>query len=90
LTSWVTRQQSPVLVEPCEDGHVVHLVASGMTHLVDSLTAELLTYLQDPREVEQVRQFVATLAGDPGLTITALESERLSPLEAIGLLERRT
>jgi hypothetical protein len=89
MATWVTRQHSAALVEQCADGAVVHLVASGMTHLLDRISGELLTYLQVPREAEQVRQFVATLADDPGLTIDAVETERLAPLEEIGLLERR-
>jgi hypothetical protein len=90
VTIWVTRQQSAVLVEPCDDGHVVHLIASGMTHLVDPMAAELLTYLQVPREAEQVRQFLANATNDPDLTGAAAEAGRLAPLEAIGLIERRS
>lgn len=87
MTTWVTRQRSSLLVEPCEDGHIVHLIASGMTHLVDPLTADLLTYLQQPREAEQVRQFLASATQNPDLTIAAAEAATLAPLEAIGLLE---
>jgi hypothetical protein len=57
--------------------------------LVDPLSADLLTYLQEPREAEQVRQFLANSTQNPGLTIATVEAECLSPLEAIGLLERR-
>jgi hypothetical protein len=90
VTTWVTRQQSEVLVEPCEDGHVIHLVASGMTHLVDPIAAALLTYLQVPREAEQVRVFLAEATADPLLACETAETTHLAPLEAIGLVERRS
>lgn len=88
MTGWVTRQRSRVIAERDGDSWAIHLEGSGMTHLVDFVSGEVLCFLAEgPKQAEQIRRFVADLLDDDGIAMEQIEQQWLRPLEAEGLVE---
>lgn len=88
MASWVTRQASPVSVEPIGDLRAIYLEANGLTHLVDPVSAEVLLFLAaGPHPQETVRLFVANLVGDPELAWDEVSESLLLPLIEQGMIE---
>ncbi len=66
----------------------VHINGSGMTHLVDTMSGEVLRYLSlRERTEEEIKGFVIASMGDPDVTWAEIVSGLLRPLEANGMLE---
>ena len=69
----------------------VYLDGSGMTHLVDPVSAEVLLYLAGgERTPESIQSFVARLVGSPEPSWGEIEALLLRPLEAAGMAEALT
>lgn len=88
MASWVTRQASPVSVEPIGEFRAIYLEANGMTHLVDPVSAEVLLFLSSgPHSESALLAHVITVVGDPEITWVDIESVLLRPLVQEGMIE---
>lgn len=88
MANWVTRQASPVSVEPIGELRAIFLEANGMTHLVDPVSAEVLLFLASgPHSQEAVLSHVAGLVGDDQLAWADVEVPLLAPLVQEGMIE---
>ncbi|MEP6589992.1 MAG: hypothetical protein ABJC19_02310, partial [Gemmatimonadota bacterium] len=85
---WGIRQGSGVSMEPCGEMVAVHLNKSGITHLVDPVSAEVLRFLGGGPESEaRVRGFVAELLADHEIGTQEVLDKLLRPLQSSGLIE---
>lgn len=88
MASWVTRQGSPVSVEPIGELRAIFLEANAMTHLVDPVSAEVLLFLASgPHPQAAVQAHAAGLLNDPDLIWAELEASILRPLMQEGMIE---
>ena len=88
VTHWSTRQESSISRESLGDVWAVHLDGNGMTHLVDPVSAEVLSFVGiSPRTLAAIRGFVAEYIGDPAASESEVQAQLLLPLEEVGLLE---
>lgn len=88
MATWVTRQASPISVEPIGEFRAIYLEANGMTHLVDPVSAEVLSFVASaPRSLSEIRSHVADFVGDLEISESEITEGLLSPLQSVGLVE---
>jgi hypothetical protein len=86
---WTTRQGSTISTEACGDFIAVHCDASGLTHLLDAMSSEVLCFVAErPRDHQELVHFVQQALENPDVTWAEVEAKLLRPLEASALVER--
>lgn len=90
MPAWRTRQGADFLWEFIDDEFVVHNTGSGLTHLLDLVTGEVLLRIAASASAEQdLVAFVAAYLDEPESPEHAAATRAaLGQLEAAGLVER--
>lgn len=85
---WVSRQGSPVSHEECGEYVAVHIDGSGITHLLDPVSSEVLLFLAGtPRTAEEILAMVRTLLENPDISWPEVEEKVLGELAAFQMIE---